>query len=95
MRLAVINPNSTVSMTEKAVVAAQWAAPGATVLGITCHKSPAAIQGPEDDAICRPFVLTEVARAARDLVPWAARAPPTVPPAPAGSLGAGTSTGNA
>ncbi|MEY4872414.1 MAG: hypothetical protein RLZZ563_1744 [Pseudomonadota bacterium] len=66
MRLAVINPNSTVSMTEKAVVAAQWAAPGATVLGITCHESPAAIQGPEDDAICRPFVLTEVARAAKD-----------------------------
>ena len=66
MRLAVINPNSTVSMTEKAVLAAQWAAPGATVLGITCHESPAAIQGPEDDAICRPFVLTEVARAARD-----------------------------
>ncbi len=66
MRLAVINPNSTVSMTEKAVVAAQWAAPGATVLGITCHESPAAIQGPEDDAICRPFVLTEVAQAAKD-----------------------------
>lgn len=64
MRLAVINPNSTVSMTQKAVAAAQAAAPGAEVDGITCHLSPAAIQGPEDDAICRPFVLQEVDRAA-------------------------------
>jgi allantoin racemase len=64
MRLAVINPNSTVSMTQKAAIAARAAAPGATVIGITCHASPPAIQGPEDDAICRPFVLAEVARAA-------------------------------
>lgn len=66
MRLAVINPNSTVSMTEKAALAARLGAPGATVLGITCHDAPAAIQGPEDDAICRPFVLNEVARAAKE-----------------------------
>ncbi len=64
MRLVVINPNSTVSMTEKAVIAARDAAPGAAVLGVTCHGSPPAIQGPEDDAICRPFVLAEVDRAA-------------------------------
>ena len=64
MKLVVINPNSTVSMTDKAVMAAQNAAPGATVLGVTCHNSPPAIQGPEDDAICRPFVLAEVAIAA-------------------------------
>lgn len=66
MRLAVINPNSTISMTEKAAAAARQAAPGATIMGITCHGSPPAIQGPEDDAICRPFVLAEVARAARE-----------------------------
>lgn len=66
MRLAVINPNSTVSMTDKAAEAARRAAPSATVVGITCHASPPAIQGPEDDAICRPFVLAEVLRAARD-----------------------------
>lgn len=65
MRLAVINPNSTQSMTDKAVLAARKAAPGAEVIGITCAGSPPAIQGPEDDAICRPFVLAEVARAAR------------------------------
>lgn len=66
MRLVVINPNSTVSMTEKAAAAARAAAPGAEVVGVTCHHSPPAIQGPEDDEICRPFVLEEVAKAARD-----------------------------
>ncbi|MEI6098422.1 MAG: aspartate/glutamate racemase family protein [Alphaproteobacteria bacterium] len=64
MRIAVINPNSTVSMTDKAAKAAQDAAPQAQIIGITCHGSPPAIQGPEDDAICRPFVMAEVARAA-------------------------------
>ncbi|MDO8882960.1 aspartate/glutamate racemase family protein, partial [Pseudotabrizicola sp.] len=64
MRLVVINPNSTVSMTKKATIAARLAAPGAMIEGVTCHGSPPAIQGPEDDAICRPFVLTEVDRAA-------------------------------
>lgn len=64
MRLIVINPNSTVSMTEKAVAAARAAAPGSEVIGVTCHRSPPAIQGPEDGAICRPFVLEEVDRAA-------------------------------
>ncbi|MFN5997036.1 MAG: aspartate/glutamate racemase family protein [Paracoccaceae bacterium] len=66
MRLTVINPNSTVSMTDKAVTAARNAAPGSTVVGVTCHRSPPAIQGPEDDAICRPFVLEEVAKAAKN-----------------------------
>lgn len=66
MRLVLINPNSTVSMTEKAAAAARAAAPGATVIGVTCHRSPPAIQGPEDDLICRPFVLEEVAKAAHD-----------------------------
>jgi allantoin racemase len=66
MKLVVINPNSTVSMTDKAATAARTAAPGAEVLGVTCHGSPPAIQGPEDDAICRPFVLAEVTRAAQD-----------------------------
>ena len=64
MKLVVINPNSTVSMTEKAATAARNAAPGAEVRGVTCHGAPPAIQGPEDDAICRPFVLAEVRAAA-------------------------------
>lgn len=64
MRITVINPNSTVSMTDKAAKAARDAAPGAEITGVTCHKSPPAIQGPEDDAICRPYVMEEVAKAA-------------------------------
>ena len=64
MHLVVINPNSTVSMTEKAVTAARNVAPGARVEGVTCHGAPPAIQGPEDDALCRPFVLAEVDKAA-------------------------------
>lgn len=63
MKIAVINPNSTQSMTDKAVQAARMVAPGDEIIGITCHGSPPAIQGPEDDAICRPFVLAEAARA--------------------------------
>lgn len=63
MRIAVINPNSTRSMTDKAVEAARMVAPGDQITGITCHRSPPAIQGPEDDALCRPFVLEEAARA--------------------------------
>ena len=64
MRIVVINPTSTVSRTEKAATAARNAAPGAVIEGVTCHGSPPAIQGPEDDAICRPFVLAEVDLAA-------------------------------
>jgi allantoin racemase len=64
MRIVLIKPNSTVTMTEKATTAARVAAPGATIEGVTCHGSPPAIQGPEDDAICRPFVLAEVDHAA-------------------------------
>lgn len=63
MKIAVINPNSTVSMTGKIAAAARAVAPDAEIVAVTCHGSPPAIQGPEDDAICRPFVLAEVARA--------------------------------
>ena len=55
MQIAVINPNSTVSMTDKAVAAARDAAPGATIIGVTCQRSPPAKQGPEDEAaLARP-----------------------------------------
>ena len=63
MKIAIINPNSTQSMTDKAVAAARAVAPGQEIIGITCHLSPPAIQGPEDDALCRPFVLAEAAKA--------------------------------
>lgn len=64
IRLAVINPNSTVSMTEKIAAAARLAAPEAEITGITCHGAPPAIQGPGDGASALPFVLAEVRRAA-------------------------------
>jgi allantoin racemase len=60
MRLAVINPNSTESMTAKIVAAAQLAAPGAVIDGRTCHGAPASIQGPADDSAAVPFVLAQV-----------------------------------
>ncbi len=63
MRLAVINPNSTASMTAKIAAAAQAAAPGAQIDARTCDGAPPAIQGPEDGAAALPFLLAEVQRA--------------------------------
>lgn len=62
MKLAVINPNSTVSMTEKIAEAARIAAGhGVTIEARTCAGSPPAIQGPEDGALAAPHVIAEVA----------------------------------
>jgi allantoin racemase len=63
MRLAVINPNSTASMTAKIVAAARAAAPDAQIEGVTCVGAPASIQGPEDGAAALPFLLSEIAKA--------------------------------
>ncbi|MFC7704569.1 aspartate/glutamate racemase family protein [Plastorhodobacter daqingensis] len=62
MRIAVINPNSTVSMTEKMAAAAR-AVTEAEVEARTCAGSPPAIQGPADAAAAIPHLLAE-ARAA-------------------------------
>lgn len=65
MRIAVINPNSTQSMTDKIAAAAQAvAASGVTVTGYTCAGSPPAIQGAEDGAAALPHLLAELARVA-------------------------------
>jgi allantoin racemase len=64
MRLAVVNPNSTAAMTDKAVAAARLALPGATVTGHTCDGAPPAIEGPEDGAAAVPHVLATLARLA-------------------------------
>ena len=66
MRLAVINPNSTVSMTVKIAAAARAAAPDADIDARTCAGAPASIQGPDDGAAALPFVLAEVTRAVED-----------------------------
>jgi allantoin racemase len=64
MRLAVINPNSTASMTEKIAAAARIAAPGAVIDALTCAGAPPAIQGADDGAAALPYLLAEVVRAA-------------------------------
>lgn len=60
MKIALINPNSTVSMTEKAAEAARQVLPGVEVLALTCHGAPPAIQGPEDGEAALPFLLAQV-----------------------------------
>jgi allantoin racemase len=60
MRLAVINPNSTVSMTDKIAAAARLAAPMAQIDGRTCAGSPPSIQGPADGDAALPHLLAEV-----------------------------------
>ncbi len=60
MRLAVINPNSTAAMTDKAVAAARAVVPGATVTGHTCTGAPPAIEGPEDGDAAVPHVLATI-----------------------------------
>ncbi|CUH80507.1 aspartate/glutamate racemase family protein [Tropicibacter naphthalenivorans] len=46
--IVLINPNSTVSMTEAMLRSARQAAPGATFEGWTSHDGPPSIQGAED-----------------------------------------------
>ncbi|CAN0579163.1 unnamed protein product, partial [Ectocarpus sp. 12 AP-2014] len=67
MKIAVINPNSTVSMTRKIAEAAQAAAaPDVTIEGRTCAGSPASIQGAADGELAAPHLLAELERAAAD-----------------------------
>lgn len=69
MRLLVINPNSTASMTEKIAAAARLAVPDRVeVVTITNHSGPASIQGPEDGALAAPGVLALVAAAKADAI---------------------------
>lgn len=69
MRIMVINPNATVSMTEKIAAAARAALPaGASVIAATNHAGPASIQGPEDGARAVPGLLALVAGAQADAI---------------------------
>lgn len=55
--IIIINPNSTVSMTDAMVKRAHKAAPGVDVAGWTSTKGPAAIQGEQDgDAAMAPLL---------------------------------------
>ncbi len=61
--IVLINPNSTVSMTDAMVRTAQDVAPGVKLIGWTSHQGPPAIQGAEDGAASVPPLLELVAKA--------------------------------
>ncbi|SON57101.1 Hydantoin racemase [Hartmannibacter diazotrophicus] len=58
MRIHLINPNTTVSMTDKAAAAARAvAAPGTEIIAATSKNGPASIEGAYDGAIAVPGML--------------------------------------
>jgi allantoin racemase len=58
MKILLINPNSTASMTHKAAVAARAvAAPGTTIVATNPTDTPASIEGHADEAACVPGLL--------------------------------------
>lgn len=61
--IVIINPNSTVSMTEAMLKTAQKACPGVNIQAWTSHEGPAAIQGPEDGEACVPPMLKLISKA--------------------------------
>ena len=64
MRICVINPNTTPSMTEKIGVAARAAAsPGVEVGAVNPQSGPPSIEGYYDEAFAVPGLLAEIARA--------------------------------
>ncbi|MGI9409559.1 MAG: aspartate/glutamate racemase family protein [Hyphomicrobiaceae bacterium] len=63
MRLLLVNPNSTASMTEKAAIAARAVArPDTEIVATNPADGPASIQGFHDVAMCLPGLLREIAR---------------------------------
>jgi len=63
MKIVIINPNSTVSMTDKCVLAGRAVAgPGTEVVGATPADSPASIQGFYDVALSTAPMLAEMER---------------------------------
>ncbi|HDZ74575.1 MAG TPA: aspartate/glutamate racemase family protein [Aurantimonas coralicida] len=67
MRIAIINPNSTRSMTETITVAARAiAAPGTDIIARTNDTGPASIEGYVDGALAVPGLLAAIAAAERD-----------------------------
>lgn len=58
MRLLVINPNTTASMTEKIGAAARAAAsPGTEIMAVNPPQGPVSIEGFYDEAMCVPGIL--------------------------------------
>jgi allantoin racemase len=67
MRIKVINPNSTLSMTEKIQEAAEAvAAPGTAIVAVSPESGPASIEGYYDEAIAAVGVLQEISKGERE-----------------------------
>ncbi len=67
MRIRLVNPNTTASMTETAERAARLvAAPGTMIEPVTSSMGPVSIEGYYDEALAVPGLLVEVARAEAD-----------------------------
>ena len=61
MRIRVINPNTTASMTEKIGAAARAvAAPGTEIVAVTAEHGPVSIEGHYDEALCLVGMLEAV-----------------------------------
>ena len=61
MRIALINPNTTASMTRKmASAAVAVAAPSSEIVAITAATGPASIEGYYDEALAVPGLLAEL-----------------------------------
>lgn len=58
MKIVYINPNSTISMTDKIVASARAALPDVEIFGMTNHDGPAAIQGAADGNAAVPGMLS-------------------------------------
>ena len=66
-RIAVINPNTTASMTAIIAHAARLvAAPGSEIVAVTSGMGPASIEGYYDEAFALPGLLKEIGRAERE-----------------------------
>lgn len=64
MRILIVNPNTTQSMTEKAAAAAKAvAAPGTVIASATSRMGPASIEGHYDGALAVPGLLAEIRQA--------------------------------
>lgn len=61
MRILLVNPNTTASMTEKAALAAQAvAAAGTDIISVTSRMGPVSIEGHYDGAFAIPGLLSEL-----------------------------------
>jgi allantoin racemase len=67
MRILLINPNTTASMTAKIAAAARAvAAPGTTIGAVSPSDGPVSIEGPYDEAFCLPGLLGCLRRGAAE-----------------------------